>query len=343
MKIIDRTFLDVDTRTCHASTSVFNPRSQKQIFAWFGGGREGDPDSSIYVQYDDEVISLGCNKPVAYWNPVLFNVNDRVYLSYKVGIFCDRWQSYLIELTDALPDFATLTCLDNLVVHTIPAGLNFCVKTKPVIERGYIYCGSSVETSFDWTSYIEKYAFDHGAFSFLERSAPLTVEKKEVVVGRNRYSGAVVKKISQGIIQPAIWLDDSGNKHAFFRSSRGLGQVYYSRTDPSSYVACEVWTDPKPILHLKNPNASVDVVYTTSGRLFLVHNPSSTHRFPLDVSELNPSSFEILSSITIQEKPEEGYFSPEFSYPYMIEKDGVLHLTYTHQRTQIEHVQIEVD
>ena len=59
------------------------------VFAWFGGEREGLPDSSIYLQYKDKVLSRGTQVGVAYWNPILFVIENELFLSYKMGHFCD--------------------------------------------------------------------------------------------------------------------------------------------------------------------------------------------------------------------------------------------------------------
>lgn len=332
MRIIDRKFLNTTTKTCHASTVVFDQVSNKPVFAWFGGSREGEQDSSIYVQYNGIIRTIGRTKAIAHWNPVLFSIENRVYLSFKIGIYCDRWQSYVVDLTEALKSFESLINLDHLELQTIPAGLNFCVKTKPIVKpTGLIYCGSSVETIFDWVSYTEIYQFVNGQFVYADRSRPLTVEKQ--TYRATTIFGATIKKETLGIIQPALWEDDKGIMHAFFRSSRGLGKIYHS------FGGGRDWTLPHPT-SLPNPNASIDVIFLDK-RLFLVHNPSEKYRFPLAISELD-ENFEVKDQLIISEEPSEDCFSAEFSYPFMVEQNGVLNLTYTFERTKIEHVQIEV-
>ena len=87
MKIIDRKFLDTSTPTCHASTIAFF--HDEPVFAWFGGRREGQPHSSIYIQYDGEV-KRKIGGTMAHWNPILFTIEDELFLPYKIGTFCDR-------------------------------------------------------------------------------------------------------------------------------------------------------------------------------------------------------------------------------------------------------------
>lgn len=319
MKIIDRNFLKTDTPTCHASTMAFYRDNLAQ--AWFGGSREGQPDSSIYISYKGQIKVLkpdflptfnGMRLPL--WNPVLFPIQERLYLFWKAGIFCDRWQTFITDIS------GIETAEPNTMLHaTLPAGLNGPVKTKPIVMDNMIYCGSSVETICAWASYIETYRYKNGLFSFVDRSKPLTIP----TLSR-----------SKGLIQPAIWEQDR-KLHCFMRSSTGAGCIYYSKQSNGK------WIIPKPTA-IENPNASVDVVYTED-RLFLVCNPSAVSRFPLKLLELNPETFDIKDEMIVQDMDDnKTYYSPEFSYPYLIEHCGNLHLTYTYARTKIEHCVISI-
>ena len=333
MNIIDREFLEVCTPTCHASTIAFYKNNP--VFSWFGGKREGLPDSSIYVQHAGGIKNLGTGKQMAYWNPILFTIEDELFLSYKRGDFCDRWQTYILNISDIDNDF-------NLVeskAQIIPAGLNFCVKTKPIISSaGFITCGSSVETKDDWTSYIETYEYKDGKFVFDERSKPLTVEKKSYSYEHPWYGE--ITGLTSGIIQPSVWKDKESRYHAFFRSSRGLGKIYYS-TEKNHSWRDGVWSDPEPT-KLENPNSGIDTVYM-DGRLFLVYNPSEKSRIPLMLSELD-EEFNVVDEIIISESilKKEKTATGELSYPYMVENNGKIHLVYTYGRSKIEHVTIEV-
>jgi len=328
MKIIETKSLNVITDTCHASTIAYHPITNLPVFAWFGGTAEGAIDTAIYIQYKDDVIKLKKN-PLAHWNPVLFAIDNKLFLSYKVGVFCDSWATCIVEITDIeTVDIKELIKKEQ----DIPAGLNFCVKTKPIIEHNRLFCGASVETRLDWTSYVETWQYrddkfeDH--FEFLDRSFPLTV-KKELYTFQN-YNIAYTSK-TLGIIQPALWMDKTNKIRAIFRSSRGLGNIYYS----------EIYDGAKPQSTVfKNPNSSVDIV-NVSDRLFMVYNPSERNRYPLIVSELD-NSLNVVDELTVADMPSKDCYSPEFSYPYIIEKNDILHLTYTKERTGIEYVQISI-
>jgi len=336
MKIIDRKFLSSKTRSCHASTISFY--QDKPVFAWFGGQREGLPDSSIYVEYNGQVQTLGANINVAYWNPILFTVENKLFLAYKMGEFCDRWTTYIRNISE----IGTTNGLNKYKSKIIPAGLNFCVKTKPIVDGKYIHCGSSVETVEDWTSYIEVYEYKDGEFEFCHRSQPLTIDKK-LGTYVHPYFGKQTK-MSQGIIQPSLWKEEDGSWNAFFRSSRGVGKIYHSK-GKCLYGEGELWAvewlRPTPT-EFDNPNASVDTVYF-DGRLFLVYNPSEEYRHPLWVVELD-KEFNAVDMVKINESVRENHttHTSELSYPYMIEYGGELHLTYTYGRSRIEYVTIGV-
>jgi len=331
MKIVDRQFLNVRTPSCHASTIAFY--KDEPVFAWFGGSREGMPDSSIYIQYKDKVRSLGTKVQMAYWNPILFTIEDELFLAYKRGDFCDRWQTYILNISDIDGKKAW----NENDAQIIPAGLNFCVKTKPLFDSmGYLHCGSSVETRDDWTSYVEIFDYQDGEFIFDSRSKPLVVPKHQYVTIHPLYGD--IKRLTMGIIQPSLWQDKNNSMHAFFRSSRGLGAIYHSQEDPSSWGDGE-WTQPSAT-ELNNPNSGIDTVYMNE-RLFLVYNPSDISRNPLVLAELD-DKFNVVDELVIQKEVKDKTLTNELSYSYMVENDDKLNLVYTYGRSAIEHVTIEI-
>lgn len=330
MKIIDRKFLKSCTPTCHAGTIAFY--KDKPIFSWFGGSREGAPDCSIYIQCPNKVVKIS-NNGIPHWNPILFPIEDKLFIFIKSGLFCDRWQTFILDISNILEyEFD----IENVPIQILPAGLNGPVKTKPIFKDGLIHCGSSVETIYDWTAYKETYVYDResGSLVFANRTPPMVVDKKYY----NDIYG-IGQKQTMGIIQPSLWVDKSGNMNAFYRSSRGLGRIYYSISKDSIH---EMWSAPAPT-KFNNPNSGVDTVYV-NGRLFLVYNPDEQNRYPLVINELEDEMFEVIDEIIIAKNiPEdERVYSPELSYPYMIEHGGKLHLVYTHGRTKISYAEIEI-
>jgi len=324
MKIIHREFLETSTKTCHAATvEIYNG---EPVFSWFGGSREGEADSNIYVQKNGKVFSEDKRDQIPRWNPILFEIEDRLFLFTKRGIFCDRWQTFVQEISS--DDSLKNELGKSKYQQVIPAGLNGPVKTRPVVNDGLIYCGASVETSWDWSSYIEVYVFRDGKFEYVNRSSPLTVDKVEYT-----HPFYKSKLMTQGIIQPSIWTDKYEHMHAVFRSSNGLGVIY-----SSDYNGLR-WLDPVNT-DLPNPNSGVDTVYYDES-LFIVYNPSERLRSPLIIGKF-AEDFEIEDQIVITKDLPEGCFSQELSYPYMIERDGIIHLCYTYGRSKIEYVQVKI-
>jgi len=330
VQILDRYFLKVETPSCHASTITFY--KNKPVFSWFGGLREGDPSCSIYIQYDNRIFVIGKNDSLPYWNPILFVYHDKLFLFIKVGLFCDRWSSLIYDISNIdREDFST----NKISPQIVPAGLNLSVKTKPILNNGLIYCGSSVETFLDWSSFIELWTYDEQSSSliFVSRSSPFSIDKK---IYTDPYYG---KRLTQGIIQPSLWIGKNGNMNAFFRSSRGLGKIYYSYSENLMH---DIWHRPIPTM-FSNPNSSVDTVYM-NGRLFLIYNPNEENRNPLVIHELEDEMFTIIDELVINQNiPEtETTNTRELSYPYMIEYDGNLHCVYTYGRSKIEYCAISV-
>lgn len=330
MQIIDRKFLKVPTKTCHAATICFY--QDKPVFAWFGSNiAEGAPDCAIYIQYNDKIATIGKDDQLPRWNPILLTHKNKLFLFIKIGAFCDRWNSLIYDISDIFEDNFDI---QKIIPQIVPAGINGPVKTKCIEKNGLIYCGSSVETIIDWSSYIEIWSYNKESDSliFIERSSPLTVDK---VMYNDPYYG---RRMSNGIIQPSLWADKKGNMNAFFRSSRGLGKIYYSFSNNETN---DIWYPPKPT-HFENPNSGIDTVYL-NGRLFLVYNSSDKTRYPLVIEELEDDMFTTIDRAVIAIAPDKDCYSPEFSYPYLVENKGLLHLVYTRQRTAIEYCVISLD
>lgn len=329
MKIKHREFLQSPTDSVHASTIAFFRK--KPIFSWFGGIREGLADSSIYIKKGKDLVVIGSDVHVAFWNPILFPYDGQLFIFVKKGEFCDRWQTDIYDISNFK---------EPKKIGILPAGCNGPVKTKPLVHNDLIYCGSSVETRWDWTSYIETYKKDGDNFDCIYRTPPLVVPKKTFKI-KTPY-GQIVEKETSGIIQPSLWMDKYAKMNAFFRSSTALGRIYHSSVDMSGVnQPYSKWSDPKPT-ELLNPNSSVDTVYLNN-RLFVVFNPSYKDRVPLVVAELD-EEFKAKDYIIIRDNVDKtiGYNTVELSYPYMIDHNGDLHLTYTYGRKKIEYVVLEI-
>lgn len=337
MKIVYRKFLKNIAESVHAASIDFI--NSYPVFAWFGGHREGSPDTSIFIQNlhnQDDIITLGSRDNIARWNPVLVNICNSLYLFEKAGIFCDRWQTFFHNLSAW-----SYGITEKEIIHdrqTLASGLYGPVKSRPVLLDDVFLCGSSVETIYDWTSYIEEYKMPTSIISdinslFIKRSKPLYLkDKKYYIDNRTGISGRTL-----GLIQPS--LVNYHGLHAFFRSSRGLEKIYYSYRNED-----QEWSLPVPT-SLANPNSAIDSAVVDE-KLFLIYNPNSVYRYPLVLSEIEIKNCDIHVKNTLpirieMDKDNPYCFSEEFSYPYMIEHDNLLHIVYTYCRTLIEYVIVD--
>ena len=334
MKISKREFLPSETLAVHASTIEW--WEDHFVFAWFGGTREGYPDVSIYLynlNNDGETIILGSTDSEPRWNPILFSHNNRLYLFEKIGTFCDRWQTIVHDITNWTEDITQKEI--RFKQQIIPAGLNGPVKTRPVVYNNMILCGSSVETLLDWTSYVEAYIINNNKWECVGRSNPINVEEKKQY--KDKYSGAT--RVSQGIIQPSLWVDKDNNLKSFFRSSNGLEKVYYSQCKSNLF-----WEKAIPT-NIPNPNSSVCCNYINN-ELYLVYNPSNISRYPLNVVKISQKNdggeFEILKNDDILTIADDETDLAGFSYPYSIVYENQIHLVYTFKRKKIEYCVIDL-
>ena len=341
MRILSREFLPTATPSVHAATMAFF--NGYPVYAWFGGSREGAQDVAIYLNNlngSNKTIIIGGNDSIPRWNPILMPIKDKLFLFIKSGIFCDRWSTSIYDITNWTSDIINkeIRSYENI----LPAGLNGPVKTKPIIVDDMIYCGSSVETIYDWSSYEEVYKYNGKSFSFVNRSNPLFIKEKPIYQDFNG-----VTRASLGVIQPSIWIDKDGRRNCFMRSSRPLGKIYYSKHSELAAPYDNVWDTPIPT-NLPNPNSGIDTIYIDE-KLYVIYNPSETNRFPLVISQIdqvgNTSEFEIKNTLEIKDEVVEKspFISPELSYPYCCKDEkGNINCVYTYGRTKIEHVVVEI-
>lgn len=327
MKLLSKELMPVQSGK-HAHASSICIKDGKPLIAWFEGSREGAPDVTIKLKYEDRIINFNHNITTsngvnAHWNPVLFSFKEKTFMFFKLGSFCNRWQTFLSDITD----------LDNIRTEILPAGLNGCVKTKPIVIDNRIYCGSSVETEYNWTSYIEMYTWndEDNFFRFSERSAPIF--KKPEIKSQNS-----VKFYPQvGFIQPSLW-HDGKQFNCFMRSYSLL------RENQLINYSCSInglnWTDPLPT-DLPNPNSSVDTVFYKN-HLYLIFNPSASERLPLITIKLDQNLMYI-EKLEIEKEAHSGCVSPQLSYPSVIIHEGFLHVTFTNGRNAIQYNIIQLD
>lgn len=101
-------FKDSRQPEVHASTLLII--DEKLLCAWFGGTREGHPDTKIWVSARDlsdgsswtEPYAVASEEGLAHWNPVFLEVPEtkEVLLFYKVGSPISSWYTKITKSTD---------------------------------------------------------------------------------------------------------------------------------------------------------------------------------------------------------------------------------------------------
>jgi predicted neuraminidase len=313
MQHLRTTIIAPDTPECHASFVHFH--SGRKIVAWFGGEREGNC-CSVFLQaegYPVQTIPCPPEDPSStlvnsLWNPVLFSGGDTLYVMFKSGGFCDRWETHVLGLSLKGDDITP-------VGHQmLPAGLHGSTKGSPLFmpELGVHLFGASSETRASWSSHVEAYAIDAEGLTIMGRSLPLSIPGGH-----------------KGIIQPVLW-KQNGFIHMLCRSDAEA--LYYSKAPEGDPLNFSLPTRT----NIANPNSAVDVLTHSGGQHLLAFNPSTTRRDPLVIAFLDADG----DTLRVHDPVEVGNSSlytfhthgrtRELSYPNMAEDpEGGIHIAYT--------------
>ncbi len=304
--------------SAHAS-SIVETADGQLVAAWFGGTREGASDVGIW---SSRRTSAGWTAPRevatgiqpdgtrdACWNPVLTRAaNGTLLLFYKVGPQVAAWWGMMTTSTDGGESWST--------ARRLPAGILGPIKNKPVfLPNGDLLAGSSTEsldTNPVWRIHFERSRNLGDTWSVA--SPPESVPSA---------TAAAIQAI-----QPSILIYADGSLEAVGRTRSGrIFETWSADTG-------RTWT-PLALTALPNPNSGIDAVTLRDGRQLLVYNHTSSGRTPLDVA-VSRDGKTWSPPFALETAP------GEYSYPAVIQtRDGLVHVSYTWNRTHIKHVVID--
>jgi predicted neuraminidase len=185
----------------------------------------------------------------------------------------------------------------------LPEGILGPIKNKPVqLADGTLLCPSSTEHN-GWRIHLERSA-DLGA----------TWTKTDALNSEKNF----------GAIQPTILFHTSNRLQLLCRSQQGVITEVWSDDGGKSWGAMKGTTLP-------NPNSGIDAVTLRDGRHLLVYNPVKRGRTPLALG-FSRDGLSWENVLTLEAQP------GEYSYPAILQtRDGLVHITYTWQRTRVRH------
>lgn len=321
--VVSSEFINPDApyKECHASTIV-ETTGGGLVAAWFGGTKERNPDVGIWVARHENgqwlpavEVANGVSADGAArqptWNPVLFQApNGPLVLFYKVGPSPSKWWGMAMESTDGGKTWSA--------PRRLPDGILGPIKNKPVaLPDGTWISPSSTEGNKEgWLTHFE-----------VSRDRGKTWERTKPVPQGPRFDS----------IQGSILFHPAGKLQAVMRSRQGVVVQSWSKDGGKTW-------SPLTATDLPNPNSGTDAVTLADGRQLIVYNHSGHraeeakgNRWPLNVA-ISTDGLHWEKVVTLETEPNKA----GYAYPAVIQAgDGLVHITYTWDRTRIKHVVLD--
>ena len=313
---------DPGPRMVHVG-SICEMTDSRLVACWYGGTREGAKDTAIYLALRNPGTLSSWSEPRVVvdrdsaakelrryvkkvGNPLMFvDTRNRLWLVY-VSIAVGGWSGSSLNVKVSDDGGRTWTPSTRLTL-------------SPLFNVSELVRNNPVQMS-DGSLAVPMYHEFLGKFPEIlwikADGEDFRFRKTRMVGGRS-------------LIQPSVVVHGPCDAAAFFRScspERAVGRA-------TTADAGTTWSDPQH-LDLPNPDAAVNALLLSGGKILLAFNDSSRGRENLKLALSSDGG------ITWQDvaRIEEGK-GGEFSYPYMIRgSDRRIHLVYTWHRTRIKHV-----
>ncbi len=294
-----------ERRSCHAATIAELP-SGDLLCAWYAGTRELDPDVGILtarrpVGADDwEPARVVVDSPDhSEGNPVLFAApNGEVWLFY-VTVYGEGWDFAKLKLRRSDDEGRTWG-----PEQVLSDELGWMPRNKPVLLSN----GTTILPLYDertWRSFFGLSADNGATWQF---TTPLDSDP--------------------GNIQPTLVERADHSLFALMRTG-GQGGALWQTTSGDAGLT---WPAPTPA-SLPNPNSAADMARLPNGHLVLAFNNSPDRRTPLSVALSKDEGLTWPAVRNLEAGP------GEYSYPAaIVDRQGLIHVVYTHQRLRIKHV-----
>jgi predicted neuraminidase len=333
---------------CHASTieraldrTKLKPGATNLytlVAAWFGGTKEKDPDVGIWVsRFEDDQwtepveVANGMQpdgKRHPTWNPVLYQPRESrapLMLFYKVGPDPKTWWGMVMTSRDAGKTWSEPTKL--------PEGIFGPIKNKPVLLEDNDENGNRVKLFSKHRVISPTSTEDHGWRVHFEVG-------KFTGQGTLWYDWTATKPINTGkdfgAIQPTVLIHPEKKLQALCRTQNGVIAETWSED------GSETWSELKAT-KLPNANSGIDAVSLSDGRHLLIYNHVDPGLIPKGWGKRSPLNLAITrdgkewQAVGVLEDTK-----GEYSYPAIIQTaDGLVHMTYTWQRTKVRHVVVD--
>jgi hypothetical protein len=233
-------------------------------------------------------------------------------LFFKVGPDPSTWWGELVVSYDGGRSFRDR--------RRLPEGIDGPVRGKPtLLADGSLLCPSSTEHDDDWRFHFERLSdLNHPELgSSWERFEPAEQPFQ--------------------VIQPTLLRLADGRLQAMFRSKEERIVQAFSADEGRSWTELEASSLP-------NNNSGIEALTLADGRHLLLYNHLAGEGREDGWGKRNILNLAISDdgrewkAAAIVEKADSG----EFSYPAMIQaRDGLVHMTYTHNRRQVKHVVVD--